>query len=136
MLKRQREVPEVFFAVGRALHGAEDEVREEAVLGPSFHFPQDALQFGGTDLLRVAAQRQLELLQDLAKVLQLLRVGLLVDAAGFPLEVVCFEGNKAETTTILPIVKAFAERQGGSVRYETSTSGTRFIVDFPSGAAA
>lgn len=29
-------------------------------------------------------------------------VGLLVDRAGFPLEVGCFEGNKAETTTILP----------------------------------
>jgi hypothetical protein len=32
-------------------------------------------------------------------------VGLLVDRHGFPLEVGCFEGNKAETTTILPIVK-------------------------------
>ena len=37
-------------------------------------------------------------------------VGLLVDREGFPLEVGCFEGNRAETTTIVPIVKAFAER--------------------------
>jgi Transposase DDE domain len=37
-------------------------------------------------------------------------VGLLVDREGFPLEVGCFEGNRAETTTIVPIVRAFAER--------------------------
>lgn len=37
-------------------------------------------------------------------------VGLLVDRRGFPLEIGCFEGNKAETTTIVPIVKQFAER--------------------------
>lgn len=37
-------------------------------------------------------------------------VGLLVDREGFPLEVGCFEGNRAETTTIVPIVKAFAQR--------------------------
>jgi hypothetical protein len=37
-------------------------------------------------------------------------VGLLVDRKGFPLEVGCFEGNRAETTTIVPIVKAFAHR--------------------------
>ncbi len=33
-------------------------------------------------------------------------VGLLVDRHGFPLEIGCFEGNKAETHTIVPIVKA------------------------------
>src|SRR5665647_1967129 len=37
-------------------------------------------------------------------------VGLLVDREGFPLEVGCFEGNRAETTTIVPIVSAFAAR--------------------------
>lgn len=37
-------------------------------------------------------------------------VGLLVDRAGFPLEIGCWEGNKAETTTILPTIKAFQER--------------------------
>ena len=37
-------------------------------------------------------------------------VGLLVDRRGFPLEIGCFEGNKAETFTIIPIVKAFQER--------------------------
>lgn len=39
-------------------------------------------------------------------------VGLLVDRHGFPLEVGCFEGNRAETTTILPIVEAFQARHG------------------------
>ncbi len=37
-------------------------------------------------------------------------VGLLVDRTGFPLEIACFEGNKAETHTIIPVVKAFQER--------------------------
>jgi hypothetical protein len=37
-------------------------------------------------------------------------VGLLVDRAGFPLEIGCYEGNTAETSTIIPIVKAFQER--------------------------
>ena len=34
-------------------------------------------------------------------------VGLLTDAAGFPLMVQAFEGNKAETTTMLPTIRAF-----------------------------
>ena len=34
----------------------------------------------------------------------------LVDRQGFPLEIGCYEGNKAETTTIVPIVQAFQER--------------------------
>jgi hypothetical protein len=37
-------------------------------------------------------------------------VGLLVDRSGFPLEIGCFEGNTAETTTLVPIITAFAER--------------------------
>lgn len=37
-------------------------------------------------------------------------VGLLVDRTGFPLEIGCFEGNTAETTTLVPIITAFAER--------------------------
>ncbi|MFD4295548.1 IS1634 family transposase [Rhodococcus sp. NPDC058532] len=37
-------------------------------------------------------------------------VGLLVDRTGFPLEIGCFEGNKAETTTIVPIVRQFQTR--------------------------
>ena len=37
-------------------------------------------------------------------------VGLLVDRTGFPLEIGCFEGNTAETTTIVPIIKASGER--------------------------
>ena len=39
-------------------------------------------------------------------------VGLLVDRRGFPLEIGCFEGNKAETATIVPIIKAFQKRHG------------------------
>ena len=37
-------------------------------------------------------------------------VGLLVDRHGFPLEIGCYEGNKAESATIIPIVKQFAAR--------------------------
>jgi hypothetical protein len=39
-------------------------------------------------------------------------VGLLVDRYGFPLEIGCYEGNKAETHTIVPIVKQFQDRHG------------------------
>src|SRR5580692_3108420 len=38
------------------------------------------------------------------------QVGLLVDPGGFPLEVHLFEGNKAETTTLIPVLSAFAQR--------------------------
>src|SRR3546814_12329377 len=41
-------------------------------------------------------------------------VGLLVDRHGFPLEIGCFAGNKAETLTIVPIVKQFQERHGNA----------------------
>ncbi len=37
-------------------------------------------------------------------------VGLLVDRQGFPLEIGSWEGNRAETTTILPTIEAFRER--------------------------
>lgn len=37
-------------------------------------------------------------------------VGLLVDHGGFPLEVHAFEGNKAETRTLLPVLEAFRDR--------------------------
>jgi len=37
-------------------------------------------------------------------------VGLLVDRYGFPLEIGCFEGNQAETATLLPIIRQFKER--------------------------
>ncbi|HEU5008891.1 MAG TPA: IS1634 family transposase [Jatrophihabitantaceae bacterium] len=41
-----------------------------------------------------------------------IQVGLLVDPAGFPLEVHCFEGNTAETRTLIPVLQAFQERHG------------------------
>jgi hypothetical protein len=39
-------------------------------------------------------------------------VGLLVDRGGFPLDVACFEGNRAEKNTILGVVEAFQARSG------------------------
>jgi transposase len=39
-------------------------------------------------------------------------VGLLTDAAGFPLMVNAFEGNKAETLTMIPTIKAFMTAHG------------------------
>lgn len=37
-------------------------------------------------------------------------VGLLVDRSGFPLEIHCFEGNKAETLTLVPVLESFRIR--------------------------
>jgi transposase len=39
-------------------------------------------------------------------------VGLLVDEKGFPLGINSFEGNKAETKTIIPVIKEFKSRSG------------------------
>ena len=39
-------------------------------------------------------------------------VGLLVDRRGLPLRIGCWEGNKAETTTIIPVVEAFQAAHG------------------------
>ena len=33
-----------------------------------------------------------------------------MDRSGFPLEIACFEGNKAETHTIIPVVQGFQNR--------------------------
>ena len=40
------------------------------------------------------------------------QVGLLVDPGGFPLEMHVFEGSKAETTTLIPVLSAFQARHG------------------------
>ena len=40
------------------------------------------------------------------------QVGLLVDPGGFPLEVHLFEGNRAETTTLIPVLTQFQARHG------------------------
>ena len=56
-----------------------------------------------------------------------IQVGLLVDPAGFPLELHMFEGNKAETTTIIPVLQAFQARHGitdGQVLESTRVMGT------------
>ena len=39
-------------------------------------------------------------------------IGLLTDSTGFPLMVNAFEGNKAETTTMLPVIHAFQAAHG------------------------
>nr|WP_234415860.1 MULTISPECIES: IS1634 family transposase [unclassified Actinomyces] len=39
-------------------------------------------------------------------------VGLLVDRKGFPLRVGCWEGNKAETSTLIPMIQEFREASG------------------------
>ena len=39
-------------------------------------------------------------------------VGLLVDRNGFPLEIGCYEGDKAEKHTILPVIRQFQARHG------------------------
>jgi hypothetical protein len=41
-------------------------------------------------------------------------VGLLVDAGGFPLAIHCFEGNKAETKTLIPVVTDLLASLGAS----------------------
>ncbi|SHE25561.1 Hypothetical protein ACGLYG10_1782 [Actinomyces glycerinitolerans] len=39
-------------------------------------------------------------------------VGLLVDRAGFPLQIGCWEGNKAETSTLIPMIEEFRKASG------------------------
>ncbi|RAX19726.1 IS1634 family transposase, partial [Actinomyces sp. Z5] len=39
-------------------------------------------------------------------------VGLLVDRAGFPLQIGCWEGNRAETSTLIPMIQEFREASG------------------------
>lgn len=69
-------------------------------------------------------------------------VGLLVDRSGFPLEIACFDGGKAETKTIIPVIQAFQKRHqvadmvvvadAGMLSAENltaiDTAGLRFIV--------
>lgn len=69
-------------------------------------------------------------------------VGLLVDRRGFPLEIACFEGNKAEQLTLVTVIDAFKARHGienmvvvadagmlsASNLSRLDTAGYRFIV--------
>jgi transposase len=58
-----------------------------------------------------------------------IQVGLLVDPSGFPLEVSCFEGNTAETTTLLPVLRGFAQRhQVSDMVVVAGTTGGRDAV--------
>ena len=53
-------------------------------------------------------------------------VGLLVDRHGFPLRIGCWEGSKAETTTIIPIVEAF--QQAHSIEELVIVNGRRHAL--------
>jgi hypothetical protein len=60
-------------------------------------------------------------------------VGLLVDRHGFPLEIGCFEGDKAETLTIVPIVEQFAARHGiADLRFIVGSRTTKAPIDLAS----
>ena len=80
MVQSQSEVTEVFFGVEGALHGAKNDVGEKTFLRSAGHRFEDPLQLAGANLFHIAAQDQLEFLEDLAQVLELPRVGLLVNA--------------------------------------------------------
>jgi transposase len=47
----------------------------------------------------------------------------LVDRHGFPLEIGCFEGNKAETTTLIPIIEGFQARHGVADMVDVADAG-------------
>ena len=57
-------------------------------------------------------------------------VGLLCDPGGFPLAVHLFEGNKAETKTLIPVLKEFQESHPATTaayrRMVTSTRGVGY----------
>jgi hypothetical protein len=55
-------------------------------------------------------------------------VGLLVDRTGFPLEIGCFEGNKAETHTLLAIIASFRARHDITDMVVVADAGLGFIV--------
>src|SRR5262249_60799791 len=73
VLQRQREVAQILLGVKRALHRAQNDVGQEALFRRAGDRLEDSLQLAGTDLFEIAAQRELELLQNLAQVLQLPR---------------------------------------------------------------
>lgn len=50
-------------------------------------------------------------------------MGLLVDRRGFAREIGCFEGGKAETLTIVPIVKQFAARYNLAYMFVAADAG-------------
>jgi Transposase DDE domain len=61
-----------------------------------------------------------------------IQIGLLVDPAGFPLEVHCFEGNKAETRTLIPVLQAFQDRHGVSDMVVVADAGMLSAVNLNS----
>jgi len=69
----------------------------------TLYFEADKEDDGATGLRKVGYSKE-------RRVDPQIVVGLLVDRAGFPLEIGCYQGNKAETQTIVPIVKQFQDR--------------------------
>ena len=56
-------------------------------------------------------------------------IGLLTDAAGFSLMVSVFEGNKAEATTILPVIDRSSSNPGrGAIGHRLGASGARLMT--------
>ena len=58
------------------------------------------------------------------------QVGLLVDPSGFPLEIHLFEGNKAETKTLIPVLATFAQRHQVSAIAEELNDRPRAALGF------
>ena len=59
-------------------------------------------------------------------------VGWLVDRTGFPLEISCFEGSTAETTTIVPIIEAFQKSHDlGGVPMVIAADAGMLVLDEP-----
>jgi transposase len=71
----------------------------------TLHFEISDEDTGSTPLRKVGMSKE-------HRVDPQVQIGLLVDPSGFPLEVHLFEGNTAETTTLLPVLKKFQERHG------------------------
>ena len=69
----------------------------------TLHFEADKEDDGASGLRKVGYSKQ-------RRVDPQIVVGLLVDRAGFPLEIGCYEGSKAETLTILPMIRQFQHR--------------------------
>jgi hypothetical protein len=101
----------------------------------TLHFEAEKEDPGASGLRKVGYSKQ-------RRVDPQIVVGLLVDRAGFPLEIGCYQGNKAETLTILPMIQQFQARHdladmavvadagmlsAGNLR-EMDEAGLRFIV--------
>ena len=76
----QAEVAEVLLVVARQLHGAQQQVRDELLLGLALDLAQDELEVLRPDVLEVGGHAVAERRHQVAELLDPLGVGLLVDA--------------------------------------------------------